>query len=86
MAQRDQARAGRRLLVAADLCQGTIIPAGDAAAWMAGQGEQALGPDPDRVDQVPHVYRGRQGPLTEPAGEFDLRELGACRRAARPMA
>src|SRR5215469_4649696 len=43
-AQRHQPGNGRKLLVAAALGEGVLIPAGDAAAWIVGEGEQPFVP------------------------------------------
>lgn len=59
--QRNQPDNWREPLVAADLGEGILIPAGDVAARIVGEGEQPFGPDPQDIHQVPHVHRGRPG-------------------------
>jgi hypothetical protein len=49
----------REPLVAANLGEGVLIPAGDATARIVGEGQQPFGPDPQDIHQMPYVHRGR---------------------------
>jgi hypothetical protein len=64
--QDDQADAWREQPVPASFREGVLIPANNAAARIMSEGEKPLGPDPQDVNQMPDVHRGRPAPADPP--------------------